>query len=79
MISVILNLFWVSYIDNNIILLNIIGDILYYLLDIFFDFFSGYGVYIVNSLNELIYIDKEYNIKKLLMDLNCLLCVFYIY
>lgn len=73
MISVILNWFWVSYNDNNIILLNIIGDKLYYLLDIFFDFFSGYGVYIVNSLNELIYIDKEYNIKKLLMDLKIMI------
>lgn len=69
MTSVTSNLFWASYIDNNIILSNTTGDTLYHLLDTPSDLLSGYGAHTVNSSNELIYIDKEYNIKKLSMDL----------
>lgn len=68
MTSVTTNLFWASYDDNNIILSNTAGDKLYHLLDTPSDL-SGYGAHTVNSSHELIYIDKEYNIKKLSMDL----------
>lgn len=69
MTSVTTNWFWASYDDNNIILSNTAGDKSYHLLDTPSDLLSGYGAHTVNSSNELIYIDKEYNIKKLSMDL----------
>lgn len=61
---VILDKVWVSDIRNNFILKNIVGGILYYIMDLY----NGDGVYIVNSMSELIYIDREYGIKKLFKD-----------
>lgn len=57
----ILGFIWVNNI-NNFILIDKIGKILY----CFEDLYSEDGVYIVNIECELYYIDKNYNIKKLL-------------
>lgn len=40
-------------------------------MDIFVDIFSG--LYIVNSEGELFFIDRDYNIKKLLNDMNIII------
>lgn len=63
---VILDCVWVNDYKNNFILINIIGVILYYVMDLCS---FGYGLYIVNSENELIYIDKYFKINKLLRDM----------
>lgn len=65
---------WVSDDKNNIILMNKKGDILYCMEDVI----NGYGVYMVNSESELIYIDRNYNINKLLVDLNIFIMVIWI-
>lgn len=57
----ILDWIWISD-KNNFLFKNKIGVILYYLVDLC----RGYGVYIVNYEGELIYIDTNYDIKKLL-------------
>lgn len=56
---------WIS--DGNIIfLMNMKGEIIYNINNLCNGLFNG--VYIVNSDRELIYIDKNYNINKVLMD-----------
>lgn len=55
---------WISDDKDNIIFINLKGDNLYYVKCKSWN----YGIYIVNSDSELIYIDKENNIKKLLKD-----------
>lgn len=57
---------WVSD-DENFILMNIIGDILNWYGNFFNNFLFGF--YIVNKDGELIFIDYNYNIKKLLNDM----------
>lgn len=61
----------VSEDKNNIILMNKKGDILYCMEDVIND----YGVYMVNSESEFIYIDRNYNINKLLVDLKIFIMV----
>lgn len=63
------NLVWVSDKENNFILINIKKDIFYYLRDVY----NGYGVYIVNSDGELIYMDMNYNIMKLCNDMEIII------
>lgn len=61
---------WVSDININFMLINIIGDI----LNCFMDFKCGlYGFYIVNSEDELIYIVCNYNINKILWDMKIII------
>lgn len=55
---------WISDDKDNIIFINLIGDNLYYVKCKSWN----YGIYIVNSDSELIYIDNENNIKKLFKD-----------
>lgn len=62
---VILDCVWVNDYKNNFILINIIGVILYYVMDLCS---FVYGLYIVNSESELIYINRKFNINKLLKD-----------
>lgn len=69
-LCVILDRIWFSDDKNNFILKNILGDILYRWKDIYSGYlYSGDGLYDVNSDNELIYIDRENNINKLLSDM----------
>lgn len=57
---------WVSDYRNNFILINILGDSLYYLIELCI----GYdGLYVVINKGEFIYIDKSFNIIKLLNDI----------
>lgn len=60
---------WVSDDKSNFILVNFIGGILYRVEDLCFYFYGGLGLYIVNIERKLIYIDKYFNIKKLLEDM----------
>lgn len=53
------NQFWVNF-RNNLILTNTKGDIIDHLKDAY----SGYGIHTVNNNSELIYINKDYDIKK---------------
>lgn len=53
------NRFWVNY-RNNLILSNTMGDI----IDNLKDAYSGYGIHTVKKNNELIYINKDYDIKR---------------
>lgn len=55
---------WISDDKDNIIFINLKGDNFYYVKCKSWN----YGIYIVNSDSELIYIDDENNIKKLLKD-----------
>lgn len=64
-----LNNVWVSDISNNFILINMKCKNIYYVNYIG----RGYGIYIVNSDNELIYIDNVNNIKKLLSDIKMII------
>lgn len=68
---VILDVVWVSDNKNNFILINIICDIIYYLKDLCKDLCSG--LYIVNREGELFYIDRNYIIKKMLIDLEIII------
>lgn len=63
---------WVSGLDN-IIFISIVGEILYYLDDICR---YGNGFYILNSENELFYINENYDIKKKLWDLSMIIIFF---
>lgn len=65
---IILDKVWVSDVENNFVLINIVGDILYFVRGLYNDFFSG-RLYIVNNDNELIYISMEYKIMKFLKDM----------
>lgn len=51
-------------------MINIVGFVLYCVVDLCIDL---YGVYILNSENEFIYIDSNYNIKKLLKDMEIII------
>lgn len=62
------NQVWVSDDDNNPILTNTTGEILHHLKDIYSDSFSC-GIHTVNSENELIYIERDHDIKILSTDL----------
>lgn len=64
-----LNNVWVSDISNNFIFINMKCKNIYYVNYIG----RGYGIYIVNSDNELIYIDNVNNIKKLLSDIKMII------
>lgn len=64
---VLLDRIWMSNVDDNFILINIVNVILKNLQEKCCFLFSG--VYIVNKKGDLIYIDKDYNINKLLVDL----------
>lgn len=57
---------WVSCIDNNLVLINIVGKMLYCLEDDCSNLLGGF--YLVNLESELIYIDSDYNIRKMLKD-----------
>lgn len=62
---------WVS--DGcNFILINKIGDIVYFFKDVWWKYFF-YGIYIVNSEMELIYILNNFNINKLLKDMEIII------
>lgn len=67
---VLLDKVWVSDILKKFILINKLGLVLYYLKDLNR---LMKGVYIVNSDNEFIYIDKYYNINKLLKFLKIII------
>lgn len=67
---VLLDKVWVSDILKMFILINKLGLVLYYLKDLNR---LMKGVYIVNSDNEFIYIDKYYNINKLLKFLKIII------
>lgn len=69
---VLLDKVWVSDILKMFILINKLGWVLYYLRDLNR---LMKGVYIVNSDNELIYIDKYYNINKLFKFLKIIIIV----
>ncbi|XP_061186393.1 uncharacterized protein LOC133194454 [Saccostrea echinata] len=58
------DLVWISE-DCNLILTNIGGDTLHRLRDIWP---NSYGAHTVNKTGDLIYIDRDYNIKKLSKD-----------
>lgn len=45
------------------------GNMLYYIDDLNSELFFGYGFYIVNNEGNLFYINMNFNINKLLMDL----------
>lgn len=64
----ILDQIWISD-KNNFLFINKIGVILY----CFVDLCRGYGVYIVNYEGELIYIDMNYDIKKLLKNVEIII------
>lgn len=66
----ILNMFWVSDNKYNFFLINILGEILYYLRDLWN---GSDGVYIINIEYELIYIENNGNIKKFLKDMNIII------
>lgn len=55
---------WVSDYEN-FVLINIKGEVIYYIKDLFSEW--EFGIYIVISDGELIYINKEYNIMRLLI------------
>lgn len=55
---------WVSDTRNNLILKNTAGGTLHHIMDLY----NGDGVHTVNSMSELIYIDREHGIKKLSKD-----------
>lgn len=55
---------WVSDYEN-FVLINIKGEVIYYIKDLFSEW--EFGIYIVFSDGELIYINKEYNIMRLLI------------
>eukprot|EP00105_Crassostrea_gigas_P043478 XP_019927626.1 PREDICTED: uncharacterized protein LOC105339862 isoform X2 [Crassostrea gigas] len=57
---------WVSDHKNNLILTNTTGVTLHYVMDLCS---SSYGSHTVNSENELIYINRKFNINKLLKDM----------
>lgn len=57
---------------NNFIQINVIGDILYYIYDLYSDEYCGLlsvGLYIVSNDGELFYIDMDYNVKKIFKDI----------
>ncbi|XP_052683183.1 uncharacterized protein LOC128163597 [Crassostrea angulata] len=56
---------WVNDHENNLILTNTTGVTLHYVMDLCS---SGYGSHTVNSESELIYINRTFNINKLLKD-----------
>lgn len=58
---------WVSDEKDNLILANKKGDILHLVKDLCSDLRQG--IHAVNSKNELIYIDRKFNIRKLSMDI----------
>ncbi|XP_065927692.1 uncharacterized protein [Magallana gigas] len=61
---------WVSEYKNNLTLTNTAGETLHHLKDCrSFHFDSGNGKHTVNSENELLYIDMDNNISKLLKDM----------
>lgn len=64
---VLLDRIWMSNVDDNFILINIVNVILKNLQEKCCVLLSG--VYIVNKKGDLIYIDKDNNINKLLVDL----------
>lgn len=45
------------------------GNMLYYIDDLNSELFFGYGFYTVNNEGNLFYINMNFNINKLLMDL----------
>lgn len=59
---------WVSDDKNCILLINIKGENLYYV-----KCNRSYGIYIVSSDRDLIYIDNDNNIKMLLEDLKLII------
>lgn len=59
------NRVWASDNRNNLILTDITGDTIRHLKDLFSGLYSDYGVHTENSESEPIYIDMDYNIKKL--------------
>lgn len=65
-VCLILDKVWISG-YSEIVLINILGVILYCIKDVCFSLI--FGLYIVNYVVELIYIDKFYNINKLLNDM----------
>lgn len=79
----ILDQIWVSDDKRNFVLINIIGNNLYYIKGLFLDeddlnFNDSrdvYGVYIVNSDGEMIYIDVDNNIKKILNKLEIIIVI----
>lgn len=58
---------WVSDKKDNLILANRTGDMLHLVNDLCSDLCQG--IHAVNSKNELIYIDRKFNIRKLSMDM----------
>lgn len=64
---IILEWVWVND-SKSFILINKVGEILYYLEDLCYKIYFGF--YVVNREDELFYIDEEYNIIKLLRDMD---------
>lgn len=58
--------FWVSDVCRSLILTNTAGFVLHRVADLCID---SYGAHTLNSENELIYIDSNYNIKKVSKDM----------
>lgn len=73
--GVILDQFWVNGNEKNFILINIKGDKLNQLQDVCVDDIVV-GVYIVDFVNNLIYIDKDYNLNKLLINMKIFIIFF---
>lgn len=60
---------WVSDEGKNLILTNTDGEHLYHIDDVFDGYFFGYKVHTANKDGELMYINKDGNLKKLSNDL----------